>query len=330
MTIDSASAESVDRTSVPCQNRAMASEITPDSTDGIYSVYSIDSTDGTDGTGSTSSTEIVGKARALRALGADRILVLPNAWDAGSAAVIAAAGAPAIATTSGGVAWSLGFRDGQHAGRAAMIAAAHRIAAAVAVPVSFDAEGGYGPTAEDVAETVRALIEAGVVGVNLEDSVAPGGPLFSVAEQAARLAAGRTAAVAAGLPEFVINARTDVFLFGIGAASGRLADVLDRAAAYAEAGADGIFVPGLLDLEVLRELCAASPLPVNAMAGAGGPSVAELAAVGVRRISVGTGLAQLAYTAAQEAAAKILAEGGFDGLGGALGYGDIDGLMQTA
>ena len=274
--------------------------------------------------------ELTGKAQTFRSLGTDSVLVLPNAWDAGSAAVIAAAGAPAIATTSGGVSWSLGFRDGQHAGRPAMLEAARRIAAAVSVPVSFDAEGGYGEAPEAVAETVRGLVAAGVVGANLEDSLTPGGPLFDVEAQAARLAAGRKAAGEAGLPDFVINARTDVFLFGIGAPEGRLADVLTRAKAYAEAGADGLFVPGLLDLEVLRELCAASPLPVNAMAGDGGPSVAELATAGVRRISVGTGLAQVAYTAARDAAARILGEGGFGGLGGALGYGDIDGLMQGA
>lgn len=274
--------------------------------------------------------ELTGKAQTLRSLGTDSVLVLPNAWDAGSAAVIAAAGAPVIATTSGGVSWSLGFRDGQHAGRTAMLEAARRIAAAVAVPVTFDAEGGYGEAPEDVAETVRGLVAAGVVGANLEDSLAPGGPLFEMAAQAARLAAGRKAAEEAGLPDFVINARTDVFLFGIGAPEGRLADVLARAKAYAEAGADGIFVPGLLDLEVLRELCEASPLPVNAMAGDGGPSVADLAAVGVRRISVGTGLAQVAYTAARDAAAQILGEGGFAGLGAGLGYGDVDGLMQSA
>lgn len=270
------------------------------------------------------------KAQQLRALSADSVLVLPNAWDAGSAAVIAAAGAAAIATTSGGVAWSLGFRDGQHAGREAMVAAAGRIAAAVDVPVSFDAEGGYGAAPEDVAETVRALVGAGVVGVNLEDSHAPGGPLFTADEQAARLAAGRKAAVEAGLPEFVINARTDVYLFGIGAPEHRLGDVLARAAAYAEAGADGFFVPGLLDLETLRTLCAESPLPINAMAGEGGPSIAELAAVGVRRVSVGTALAQSAYTVARDAAAEILAGGGFARLGGAMGYGDVDGLMQSA
>ncbi|MFE2726963.1 isocitrate lyase/phosphoenolpyruvate mutase family protein [Kitasatospora sp. NPDC059327] len=268
------------------------------------------------------------RALRLRALVADGVLVLPNAWDAGSAAVIASVGAAAIATTSGGVSWSLGRGDGQRLGRTDMVEAARRITATVDLPVTVDAEGGYGPKPADVADTVRALIGAGAAGVNLEDSTAVGGPLLSRAEQAARLRAAREAAAGAGLPELVVNARTDVFLFGIGPSAGRLDDVLARATAYAEAGADGLFVPGLLDLDLLARLCAASPLPVNAMAGPGGPTVAELAAVGVRRISVGTGLAQAAYTAAQRAAAELLGAGTLTELDGTLGFGELDALYR--
>ncbi|MBY8880522.1 isocitrate lyase/phosphoenolpyruvate mutase family protein [Actinacidiphila acidipaludis] len=269
------------------------------------------------------------KARLLRKLGDAGVLVLPNAWDAGSAAVIAAAGAAAVATTSGGVSWSSGRGDGQQLTRDEMVAAARRVVAAVSVPVTVDAEGGYGPAPEDVAATVRALVAAGAAGVNLEDSHAPGGPLYGVAEQAARLRAAREAAAAAGLPDLVVNARTDVFLFGIGAPERRLDAVLERALAYAAAGADGLFVPGLLDLGVLRTLCAASPLPVNAMAGPGGPSVAELAAAGVRRVSVGTALAQSAYTAAHRAATEMLREGTFAALDGALDFGTLNSLLSV-
>ncbi|MFF7452945.1 isocitrate lyase/phosphoenolpyruvate mutase family protein [Kitasatospora sp. NPDC008115] len=264
------------------------------------------------------------KAERLRALVADGVLVLPNAWDAGSAAVIAAAGAAAIATTSGGVSWSLGRGDGQRLDRASAVEAAHRVAAAVDLPVTVDAEGGYGPAPADVAGTVRALVGAGAAGVNLEDSTAVGGPLYAVDEQAARLRAARTAAEAAGLPELLLNARTDVFLFGLGG----LDEALARAEAYAAAGADGLFVPGLLDLDALAELCARSPLPVNAMAVAGGPSVAELAAAGVRRISAGTAVAQLAYTAARRAAAELLGPGTLTAPAGALGFGDVDALFR--
>ncbi|MFJ3663751.1 isocitrate lyase/phosphoenolpyruvate mutase family protein [Streptomyces sp. NPDC090119] len=268
------------------------------------------------------------KAARLRALGTDTVLVLPNAWDAASAAVIAAAGAPAIATTSGGVAWSLGKGDGQQATRDEMLAAAARIAAAVDVPVTVDVEGGYGADPAEVARTVAAVVAAGAVGINLEDSGAADGALFTPAEQAARIAAARTAAAEAGLPELVINARTDVYLFGIGEESGRQADVLTRAAAYAEAGADGLFVPGLLDLPALTDLAERSPLPVNAMAGPGGPSVAELAKAGVRRVSVGTGVAQAAYTAARRATLELLGAGTYDELADSLDYFQLNGLFS--
>ncbi|MFG2938124.1 isocitrate lyase/phosphoenolpyruvate mutase family protein [Streptomyces sp. NPDC048282] len=268
------------------------------------------------------------KAERLRALGSDSVLVLPNAWDAGSAAVIAAAGALAIGTTSGGVAWSLGRGDGERAGRDEMIAAAARIAAAVDVPVTVDIEAGYGAAPDEVAKTVTAVVAAGAVGANLEDSKAPGGPLFTPEEQAARIAAARTAAAAAGLPELLLNVRTDVYLFGIGEESGRLDDVLARTAVYADAGADGIFVPGLLDLAVLGELAARSPLPVNVMAGPGGPGVAELAKAGVRRISVGTAITQAAYTAARRATLELLGSGTYEELAGSLDFFQVDGLFH--
>jgi 2-methylisocitrate lyase-like PEP mutase family enzyme len=165
--------------------------------------------------------DVVNKAQraqsnSLRALHDGPALVLPNAWDAGSAVVIANAGAKAIATTSGGVSWTQGRSDGQHLTRAEMVELVRRIAAAVDVPVTADVEGGYGPAPEDVAATVEAIVAAGAAGVNLEDSKAPGGPLFEVGEQAERLRAGRAAAEHAGLPGLVINARTDVYLFQIG------------------------------------------------------------------------------------------------------------------
>jgi 2-methylisocitrate lyase-like PEP mutase family enzyme len=263
------------------------------------------------------------KAARFRALAQTTTLVLPNAWDAASAALIAAAGAPAVATTSGGVAWSLGAGDGQRLGRAEMAAAVARIAASVDVPVTADIEGGY----DGVAETVRAVVAAGAVGVNLEDSAAPGGPLHTIAEQAERIRAARAAAVEAGLPDLWINVRTDVYLFGIGPEAGRLDDVLDRAAVYAESGADGLFVPGLLDLATLAELCGRTPLPVNAMAGPGGPTVAELAAAGVRRVSLGTALAEAAYTAARDAAAEFLREGTYAMAADALGFGEVNALF---
>jgi 2-methylisocitrate lyase-like PEP mutase family enzyme len=269
------------------------------------------------------------KAESFRALHTTGpILVLPNAWDAASAAVIAQAGATAIATTSGGVAWSLGRPDGHGLTRAEMIEAVRRVAAAVDVPVTADVEGGYGPAPEDVAATVEGVVGAGGVGVNIEDSKAGGGPLFDVAEQVARIKAGRAAAAKAGLPELWMNIRTDVFLFQIGEPEGRLADVLARAKAYAEAGADSLFVPGLVDLDTVRAVVDGSPLPVNVMAGPGAPTVAEFEAAGVRRVSAGTGVSQAAYALAQRAARELLDKGTYTELDGGLDYGTVNSLFS--
>ena len=268
------------------------------------------------------------KATTLSSLHGSGIFVLPNAWDAGSAAMIAAAGARAIATTSAGVSWSLGRPDGQHLTPSEMTGVVARIAAAVDLPVTADIEGGYGSDPDAVAATVRAVIDAGAVGINLEDSGAPGGGLFAVADQAGRLAAARAAA-GAGLPELVINARTDVFLFGIGEPAGRLDDVIARAAAYAEAGADSLFVPGLLDLDILAALTGKVSLPVNVMVGPGAPDVAALRAAGVRRVSLGQAIAQAAYTLARKAAAEALTAGTYDTIAGADPFGDINGAFAV-
>jgi 2-methylisocitrate lyase-like PEP mutase family enzyme len=264
-----------------------------------------------------------GRAETLRALH-DRTLVLPNAWDAASAAVIARAGAAAIATTSGGVAWSAGRPDGHGLTREEMAELVGRIVRMVDVPVTADIEGGYGPAPDDVAATVRAVIEAGAVGINLEDSRAPGGPLFDNQDQAERVRAARTAATGAGLPELWINVRTDVYLFGIGEPDGRLDDVLSRVEAYAGAGADSLFVPGLIDLSTLGTLVKESPLPINTMVWPGAPSVAELEAVGVRRISLGTAVAQAAYGLAHQATVEVLARGTYDALAVGLDFGTIN------
>ncbi|MCI2417448.1 isocitrate lyase/phosphoenolpyruvate mutase family protein [Saccharopolyspora sp. K220] len=235
------------------------------------------------------------------------VLVLPNAWDAASAAVIEQAGARAIATTSAGVAWSLGKPDGQQVSRAEMIDAVRRVVSAVDVPVTADVESGYG----DVRATVEEVIAVGAVGVNLEDGAGFGGPLREVDDQVELLRTARSAD-----PDLVINARTDVFLYRLGDA----AEVIKRGVAYAGAGADCLFVPGLLDPQVLREIVDAVPVPVSVMAAMGGPTVSELAAAGVRRISVGAGLAAAAFDFAHTMAARILDEGVFPEAGTTVGF----------
>jgi 2-methylisocitrate lyase-like PEP mutase family enzyme len=250
----------------------------------------------------------------FRRLHTDGVLVLPNAWDAASARVVERAGAAAVATTSGAVAWSLGVPDGNRLPLELLAGAVERIAAAVAVPVTADVESG-GP---NVAATVRAVLAAGAVGINIED----GGGAVELHKD--RVAAAREA----GGRDLFVNARIDLYLFGIGEPEGRLADTISRAGVYADAGADGIFVPGVTDLDLLRTLVTEIPLPVNVLTGPHAPTVDELAAVGVRRVSIGTGLAQAAYAAADRGARELLAAGTYGALEDALSYGDLQKLLD--
>jgi len=216
-----------------------------------------------------------------------RPLQLANAWDATSARVLAAAGAPAIGTTSFGVALDHGVWDGELLPFDEVLTVAGEIASAVDVPVSVDLEAGRGATPADVQRSVAAVLEGGAVGVNIEDAI-PGQPgaLRDVDEQAERIAAARAAATASGIPLFV-NARCDVYFGADLPAEQRLDEVLRRAAAYRAAGADGLFLPGLLDVAVIAELTPHVGLPVNIMVGTGAPSLDDLASAGVRRLSQG-------------------------------------------
>jgi 2-methylisocitrate lyase-like PEP mutase family enzyme len=253
-------------------------------------------------------------------------LVLPNAWDAVSARLVEDAGAAAVATTSAGLVWALGAPDGERVDRETAIAAVARIAGAVTVPVSADIESGYAEDAEGVAGTVRAVIAAGAVGVNIEDALygaGSGGPLRDVAEQAERIAAAREAADAAGVPLFV-NARIDTFLSGAGGVD----LTLERAAAFRAAGADGIFVPGAVDPGTVKELVNGVDGPLNVMAGPGAPPVAELAALGVARVSVGSGIAQAAHALVRRAARELLDRGTYGSLTDALAHGEVNALLE--
>ncbi|WBB70178.1 isocitrate lyase/phosphoenolpyruvate mutase family protein [Micromonospora sp. WMMD812] len=251
-------------------------------------------------------------------------LVLVNAWDAASARIVAAAGARAVATTSAGVAWSLGAPDGDALGRDAAVDLVRRVAAAVSLPVSADIESGYGATPAEVGATVRAIVAAGAVGVNVEDARRDAGPpLRDVADQCARIAAVRAAADAAGVPLYV-NARIDTFLGGAGGVD----ETVARASAYLTAGADGIFVPGVVDPATIRDLVAAVPAPVNVLAGPGAPTVSELARLGVARVSLGSSVAEAAYGVARRAADEALGAGTYGALADALDYGALNALMR--
>ncbi len=213
-------------------------------------------------------------------------LLLPNAWDVVSARVFEDVGFPAIATTSAGVAFANGYIDGQQISRDEMLEIIARIVAAVQVPVTADIEAGYGSAPEDVAATIRGVIEAGAVGVNLEDNTGIGQPLFSREAQTERIAAARQEAKNADL-SLVINARIDTYLYRVGEESTRLEDTLQRARDYLQAGADSNFVPGTVEPALSQGLVSESPPPPNIMAGPGAPSAPELFSLGVRRVSVG-------------------------------------------
>lgn len=247
--------------------------------------------------------------------------LLPNAWDALSASVMEQAGFPAIATASAAIALSHGVADGEALSRDEMMAAIRRIVNAVSVPVTADIEGGYGRSPDEVAETVRAVIEAGAVGINIEDSV-DHARLRPVGEMCARITAARQAAEAAGL-ELYINARADAGLIGMDAEDAR-AETLSRAKAYVEAGASGIFVitrEAALISEVARTILA--PLNVLAM-DAQMPSIAELSALGVRRISTGPRLLQAAMGALSDVLEHMQGSGGFEALGGIIPYDELE------
>ncbi len=274
-------------------------------------------------------TSLAEKAQQLLQLHHDGGLLLPNAWDIASARVFEAAGFPAIATTSAGIAFANGYPDGQQISREEMLAVVARIAAAVQVPVTADVEAGYGDAPADVAGTVRAVIDAGAVGINLED--APGTPhtLYTSDEQAARIAAGRDAANAAGV-HVVINARIDTYLGQVGAPEGRFDDTLRRAKIYMEAGADSIFVPGVRDAATIAALVQGIGAPLNILAGAGSPSAPELFGLGVARISVGSSVMLATMGLTREIAQELRGAGTYTGIGAhPYGYGEAAQLLSA-
>ena len=230
-------------------------------------------------------------------------VVLFNAWDAGSARVVAEAGAKAIATGSASVAAAHGFADAEALPLELALANAARVADAVDLPVTIDFEGAYAAEPEGVAANMARLAATGAIGCNFEDQVVGGQGLHSVEVQAARIRAARDAVG----PDFFINARTDIFLKTRAATHepARIEEAIARARAYAEACASGFFVPGLVDLDQLAQICAASPLPVNFMAFPGAPDAAAVAAAGVARISHGPFPHKLAMQALREAAGAI-------------------------
>jgi 2-methylisocitrate lyase-like PEP mutase family enzyme len=255
-------------------------------------------------------------------------LVLPNAWDAASAIVIESEGAVAVATTSAGIAWACGALDGERIGRDRMWQALAEIVASVSIPVTADIESGYAATLDQLGIAVSSLLGTGIAGINIEDSLVSNRTLRRPNDQAARISTVRAAANRAGVPLW-INARTDTYLTAVGTPHEQLRSTMTRADHYAAAGADSLFIPGVVDLEVIRELCA-GPLPVNVMVGPGAPDVGALAAAGVARVSVGPAIAQSAYGVAARAARELLRQGTYIAMKEGFDYFALNRLVERA
>jgi 2-methylisocitrate lyase-like PEP mutase family enzyme len=240
------------------------------------------------------------------------LLLLPNAWDAMSARQFEAAGFGAVATTSGGVAWALGFADGEKAPWSEVVAATERIVRAVRVPVTADIEGGYGETPDQVAKSVTEIVRAGVVGINLEDGTPRADmPVRPIEQAAERLRAARAAAEAAGIP-LVINARVDLYIKNVGDVAARFDETVRRSKAYLTAGADCIYPFGLADMDTIARLVKAVDAPINVVARAGTPPVAELERIGVARVSIASGATLAVMSLIRRIAEELRASGRFD------------------
>ena len=251
------------------------------------------------------------------------LLLLPNAWDVITARLFEEAGFPAVATSSAAVANALGFADGRDLDVDLHLATIARIAGALHVPLTADVENGYADEPEALAAFVRRLAATGVAGYNLEDAKAAG-ELYPLEVQVARIRAARAAA-----PELFLNARTDIYLEDIGAAEDRLAAATERIHAFAAAGADGVFVPGVADPGTIAALAAQTTLPLNVLAGPATPAVPALEALGVRRVSVGSWPMRRTLGVLREIAAELRGRGTFGFTREAvMGYDEANALAR--
>jgi len=270
------------------------------------------------------------RERAVRFLALHQgpgILLLCNAWDAASARIVEAAGFPAIATTSAGMANSLGFPDGEAAPFAEVVAAVRRIVAAVRVPVSADIEAGFGQTPEEIARSCREIVEAGAVGVNLEDGTRAHDRLAPITLQCEKIRAAKEAAADAGLG-LVVNARTDVYLDAIGDPDTRFEEAVRRCNAFREAGADCLLLPRVADEATIGRLVKAIHGPVNILAGPGSPPVASLVRLGVARVSLGSGPMRATLGLLRRIAVELLESGTYSATGSdAIPYAEANGLF---
>jgi 2-methylisocitrate lyase-like PEP mutase family enzyme len=270
------------------------------------------------------------KANAFRAMHrGSKILLLPNAWDVASARIVEEAGYGAIATTSAGIAFSLGYPDGERIPRVEMMARIARIAKAVNVPVTADAEAGYGHRPEDATQTAREVIEAGAIGMNFEDGTDdPSRPLLDLQLQLERIHAIREAALKSGVL-LVLNARTDTYLLQVGPPEKRYDETVRRLVAFRDAGADCVFAPGLKDTETIRRLVTDVQCPLNILAGPGSPPVQQLEELGVARVSLGSSTMRATLGLLKRAAEELREQGTYSALDGAPAHADVNRLVAT-
>jgi 2-methylisocitrate lyase-like PEP mutase family enzyme len=269
------------------------------------------------------------KAELLRKLHTGpRMLVLPNAWDVAGARVLEELGYPAIATTSAGVAFSLGYPDGQRVSRDEMLEVVARIARAVRVPVTADMESGYGTTKKDMAETAKEIVAAGAVGLNFEDVVGDTeSSQVDITLQTEKIRAIRETSASAGVP-LVINARTDVYLMPIGPETTRFERTVERLRAYRAVGADCVFAPGVKERELIEKLVKAVAAPLNILVTPGCPPIPELEKLGVARASIGSGVMRSALGLVRRIGKELLETGTYAStFEGAIPFAEVNALL---
>ena len=276
-------------------------------------------------------TGLAEKAERLRALHRPgQPLLLANVWDAATARLMARTGFAAIATTSAGIAFARGYPDGERIPRDEMLGEIARICRAVSVPVTADLEAGYSESPEGVAEAAAKALDAGAVGLNLEDGTGrKEEPLFELGRQVEKIRAIREVGRRRGVA-IVVNARTDVYLDRVGPESGHLDETIRRGAAFRDAGADCVFVPGVTDPAVIGEIVRRLACPVNVLAAPGGPSIGELAKLGVARVSLGSGAMRAALTLVERIGEELRTKGTYSALDGALSHASVNELMQSS
>ena len=266
------------------------------------------------------------RIETFRRLHQSGCFMIPNPWDVGSAKLLASLGFPALATTSSGIAWSLGLPD-NHVTLADALSHIHAIASAVDVPVNADFEGGFATEPEGVAANVTTAIKTGIAGISIEDSTGdPAHPLFDFALSVDRVRAARRA-VDASKTGVLLTGRSEGFIVG----RPDLAETIHRLTAYAEAGADCLYAPGIrTKAEITAVVQAVAPKPVNVLVGSDFATVAELTALGVRRISVGGALARAAWAGFLDAAKEIAEKGTFSRLSFGVPFNEINGSFGPA